>query len=181
MGCTQPLFELLNQTTSFVMTSWIQIHNDFGKDRWRWRHSCHDMRIYELKISYGHLSYRANRIMNRKTIQGDGTMSKIAIVLRTPWNEEFPSERPWSKDFLDKLNTSKEHFSPNGPLAVRTPRIDLNSFSDVVHSSYASDAFKVECMYCKACSLGNLGLRSSDAKNSKVFLSFLQRIHKEYM
>ena len=83
MSCLQPLFELLDQTKSFGMTSWIQTHNGFDKDRLR--HSCHDMMIRILKTSDGYLSYRANRSMNRKAIQEDETaitMGKIAAVRR---------------------------------------------------------------------------------------------------
>ena len=56
------------------MTSWIQTHNGFDKDRLR--HSCHDMMIRILKTSDGYLSCRANRSMNRKAIQEDKTATK---------------------------------------------------------------------------------------------------------
>ena len=56
---------------------------------------------------------------------------------------------------------------------------DLRSFSDVAKSSYSSEASMTKHSLCKACSLRKLGPRPFYAKDSKVLLSFLQRIQRD--
>ena len=68
------------------------------------------------------------------------------------------------------------------PLLTSRPREkNVSSPFNVTKFSYASEASMAHHSYCKACSLGNLGLRPSYVKNSKVLFLFLQRIHRGYL
>ena len=72
-------------------------------------------------------------------------------------------------------------FRPDKPIAIQMLHTDLNALFDVVRSSYASDASKAYRSFYKARSFEYLGLRPSYAKDFKVLLPFLQRIHRGYL
>ena len=87
--------------------------------------------------------------------------------------EEHADRSPISRASVDQSSTP--------PSTGRPREKNVSSPSDVTKSSYASEASMAHCSYYKACSLGNLGLRPSYAKDSKVLLPFLQRIQRGYL
>jgi hypothetical protein len=190
------------------------------------------MMIRILNISHGHLSYRANRSMNQRSIQGDETaMRKCKTAAVRRWStgrgivadRSNPSSvpvdrsliastgRPGPERIVDRSRHSRrpvdlrtepkrsrhrpveEHAdrspisrasvdqSSTPPSTGRPREKNVSSPSDVTKFSYASEASMAHRSYCKACSLGNLGLRPSYAKDSKVLPPFLQIIQRGYL
>ena len=99
------------------MTSGIQTHNGFGKDRLR--HSCHDMMIRILKTSDGYLSYRANQSMNQRLIQGDAKPNVIASVRSVRPDEDHSVRTP------SLQRASVRSIRPDAHWSVRTPLLQM--------------------------------------------------------
>ena len=130
-------------------------------------------RPVEVTLPTGRPMYREHhldlvRVVDRSMKMPNGRPNTGSIVDRSMI---LSTGRPRPERIADRSTPPVDRSTPN----------DLRSLSTMLTSSYASDASRASRSFCKACSLGNLGLRPSYAKDSKVLLSFLQRIHGGYL